>query len=133
MKLDVDSDADYGMPLDYVQTVSSQLGSLMQLFGLRYVKSRVNRTPAFAVPVMTDARLFDFADESMTPFAMSVASWIASLASSVGISSLSLGSVSDEEKASLLSTWKKLPSVAELKTVVSDGSVPDMKPIEVDL
>lgn len=135
MKLNVDNDKDSGIDGDYVQAVSAQLGAVMQLFGLQMVKLDVRRTPRTAVPIVTDAQPFGFADPSVVSTSIAVATPIAHLAAAAGIIGLSITDVSEEESNSMSSIWNKLPKQSDLPARLAPPPdlKPDMEPIEVDL
>lgn len=135
MKLDVERSEGSPIPEEYAQAVSSGVGSLMQLFGLRSVKSDVRRNPHTAVAVVTDASVFDFAGPGIESYALSNAQAIASLAASAGIVGMSISDVSDDERSSLKAMWDEIPnSQPEAGRLAPPPDLnPDMQPIEVDL
>lgn len=135
MKLDIDRLSGVDMPDEYVQTVTGYVGTLMQAVGLQSLKCEIRGNPSFESVVVTSVVPFDFAPERMVSFSVSLAQSLASVAASVGVSSMSIADVSSDDRRTLMALWDSVPSFGKGsgRLVAPPELQPDMGEVEVDL
>jgi hypothetical protein len=136
MKLDVDRDASSSTTPQFSQLAANQIGQLMEVLGIASMKVDVAEGASTKVAIPNEIKTLEFAPKKLSSVAVCAASDLSKVMAAVGIVRLSISSVSDEEKNTLVKTWNDsgfMDSDPNSRLVAPPDLNPDMSPIEINL
>jgi hypothetical protein len=136
MKLDVDRDASSTATPQFSQLAANQIGQLMEVLGIASMKVDVASGASTKVAIPNEIKALDFAPEKLASIAVCAAGDLSKVMAAVGIIRLTISSVSNEERGTLVKAWNDSgmgDDDPNSRLAAPPDLNPDMSPIEVDL